>query len=73
MKYWPFVIAMAASVTGFFGCSKPAPVEVPQAAHVFSIEPLDLPVTFSTAADAQAVCDKNLGHVDRLRTEIKAV
>ncbi|MBQ4360896.1 MAG: Zn-dependent oligopeptidase [Proteobacteria bacterium] len=73
MKYWPFVIAMAASVTGFFGCSKPAPVEVPQAAHVFSIEPLDLPVTFASSADAQAVCDKNLGHVERLRTEIKSV
>lgn len=65
---------MAASVVGFSGCSKPAPVEVPPpVAHVYSIEALDQPVIFATADDAKAVCDSNLNHVDRLRQEIKAV
>ncbi len=73
MKYWPFVIAMAASVAGFSSCSKPEPVEIPEAAHTYSIEPLGLPVIFTTAADAKALCDTNLNHVDRLRKEIMAV
>ncbi len=74
MKFWPFIIAMAASVVGFSGCSKTAPVEVPPpVAHVYSIEALEQPVIFATADDAKAVCDSNLNHVDRLRNEIKAV
>ncbi len=74
MKYWPLVITMAASVVGFAGCSKQEPVApIPEAAHVYSIESLDLPVLFTTADDAKAICDANLNHVARLRNEIISV
>ena len=74
VKYWNFLIAMSAATIGFSGCAqKQEPVQVPQAAHVFSIEPLSMPVVFSTAADAKNVCDTNLRHVQRLKGEITAI
>lgn len=74
VKYWNFLIAMSAATIGFSGCAqKQEPVQVPQAAHVFSIEPLSMPVVFSTAADAKNVCDTNLRHVERLKSEITAI
>ena len=75
MKNWPIIIAMSASVAGFSGCAQKqeAPVEVPKAAHVYSIEKLDMPVIFNTADDAKKLCDLNLGHIERLRGEITAI
>lgn len=74
VKYRHFLTAMSAAVIGFSGCAqKQDPVQVPQTAHVFSIEPLSLPVVFSTAGDAKNVCDENLRHVRRLKDEITAV
>ena len=75
MKNWPILIAMSASIAGISGCAQKqeAPVEVPKAAHVYSIEKLDMPVIFNTAEDAKKVCDINLGHIERLRGEITAI
>ncbi|MBO4349387.1 MAG: hypothetical protein J6A01_00375, partial [Proteobacteria bacterium] len=75
MKNWSIIIAMSASIAGISGCAQKqeAPVEVPKAAHVYSIEKLDLPVIFNTAEDAKKVCDINLGHIERLRGEITAI
>lgn len=74
MKYWNILIAMSAAVVGFSGCApKQESVEIPQTAHVFSLEPLSTPVVISTAADAKDVCDTNLKHVRRLKDEITAV
>ena len=75
MKNWPILIAMSASIAGISGCAQKqeAPVEVPKAAHVFSLEKLDRPVFFNTPEDVKNNCDLNLGHIERLRNEITAV
>ncbi|MBQ9394027.1 MAG: Zn-dependent oligopeptidase [Proteobacteria bacterium] len=73
MKYWRMIMALSAAVVGFSGCKAPEPEVIPEVAHVFSIEALEQPVIFNTAADANAVCDNNLKHVERLRSEITAV
>lgn len=73
MKYRQFLIAMSA-IVGLSGCAqKQETVVVPQAAHVYSLEALDMPVTFKTAEDAKNVCDVNLKHVERLKNEITSV
>lgn len=74
MKHYPFILAMSAAVAGFAGCApkQEVKVEAPQP-YTYTLEGLDIPVTFSTPADAKALCDINLNHVDRLRKEITAV
>lgn len=66
-----FIVAVTAIV---IGCAAKQPVEAPKPApHVFSLAPLDIPVIFNTPADATALCDLNLGQVERLRQEILSV
>ena len=74
MRKLSILFAMSMVAGGFSGCAaKTAEPEIPQVAHAFSIEPMNLPVIFNSAEDAQNTCDKNLANVDRLRGEIKAV
>ena len=58
----------------FYGCAKKesAP-EAPKVAYRFSLEPLTQPVIFKTADEANATCDNNLAHVNRLSAQIKSI
>lgn len=74
MRKLSILFAMCMAAGSFSGCAgKTTEPEVPQMTHAFSIEPMNLPVIFNSAEDAQNTCDKNLANVDRLRGEIKAV
>ena len=72
---WSVLLVLIVAVTAIvIGCAAKQPVEAPKPApHVFSLAPLDIPVIFNTPADATALCDLNLGQVERLRKEILSV
>ena len=69
---WPVIVVLLVAVAAIIaGCAAKQPVETPKPApHVFSLAPLDMPVIFNTPDDAKALCDVNLGQVERLRKEI---
>ncbi|MCL2326342.1 MAG: M3 family metallopeptidase, partial [Proteobacteria bacterium] len=73
MKKWPFFVAIGVAIAIILGCAaKQAPVEPPKKAHVFSLPPLERPITLSTVDDANSLCDINLAHAERLKKEILA-